>query len=166
MPTIIMRGGNPAICVKDKTVWAQMPEVREIMEDLGDATVDAIYEGVRQDFWDYLMPELAEQFGYARDAIGCDGRSGGWLVLSGTTFLDHVNLDDPTPSWAKSGHLAPSHVGVYTERAYRDREQFFKFALAVEQTIAAAGDTFMDTLRQVLDEKNAKREACLVRGEN
>jgi hypothetical protein len=166
MPTIKMRGGNPAIDVKDRTLWARHPVAGPLLEELSSEETDSIYEQVREEFWDQDVPHIAASNGLDPDDFYSEGRMGGWLVYHGAGFLNYINMEDPDPSWIKQCTAPPEHVDVYDAEAYRARKKYLSFAREIEGAIEEAGRYFVERLSEAKAELDANREACLVRGEN
>jgi hypothetical protein len=159
MPRLAGREGNPAICVKDRTLWAHHATAGPLIEKLGEDKVSDIYNGVVEDFWHDIVPDIAAEHGYA-DQWGQDGRSGGWLVVYRTDFLNLMDADDPfgcTPAEDDDDYIA---------EAFGQRDKFFKFATAIEGLMEAAGEMLIERLQTAVADLNRAREAAIVRGEN
>lgn len=168
MLTTAIRDGNPAVCVKDRTLWARRPEVREYMDDLGDAQVDAIYEGIVSTFWEHWAPIVAQNHNIDWENVYQDGRSGGWLVVRGMRFTEYVNRDSSVPFdfFQDAFGYGEDYDGDEFRAMSAERERFIAFVNSIEDEIKFAGDTFIEHLAEAVGEKNDRREACLVRGES
>jgi hypothetical protein len=84
MPEIRIVDGRPTPCVnvKDDVLWTYHREARAAMDALDNtALVESIYDGIVEDFWYDVAPDIAREHGYGN--VWQDGRSGGWL------YVDH-----------------------------------------------------------------------------
>lgn len=158
-----VRNGHPAIDVKDHALWAQRAETREAYAELAEDRIEALYEQAREQFW-ADAGDLASEAGFDWHQ---DGRSGGWLVISGTTFLEYLDAGNP---WADDGGIdtddEDGYADTYVTAALRERDRFLAFAAEIDNAMDQAGDIFLGLLAEEVADLHARRESCLVRGEN
>lgn len=144
---IAYRDGSPAINVKDRHLWARDPRCARAYAELPEATIEAVYEGVREDFWQ----DIAAEHGYRTDRNGqrvyAAGRSGGWLILACPPDLSE---------------LSPNLTNYYL----RELPRWEAFAADIRAAVQAAGEMFVSRLSDELAELEAAREACIIRSEN
>jgi len=171
MPRVRIVSGKPQVCVKDHALWHQHPIAGPLMSELSEAQVESIYEGVRQDFWRDVAPDIAEEHGYERKLYS-EGRSGSWLELS-----DHCHWID----YVVTDHLPPQAPPLYippaTDEADKDtraeyglmisqRDTYLRFADAIEGAVKAAGEMFIQRLREAVADLERNREENTIRSVN
>lgn len=180
LPRLSLRehGTAVGIEVKDRNVWASDQRTAHFYGVLGQDAIEQAYNDARETFWrDAAF--LAEEAGY-RGAFS-DGRSGGWLVVGRSQhWLDYTvtNADGADYTTRERGGepFAIPPLGVDPEETDADREEygqaiaarerFMTFARAVRQLQEATQAVFIENLREAAAELEARREACIIRGEN
>lgn len=179
MPHIRVIDGQPQINVKDHTLWASDLRTAEMIAQLGENRVEAIYDGVREDFWSDIAPDIADEYGYGRD-IWADGRSGGWLYAKGardtwSNVLDCVDGDplSPITDLDTLRELnTDAEMGVCnfdedeTKEAIAAFDRFKSFAYAIEGAVKATGEMFVQRLCEAYTELKQARESAIARSEN
>lgn len=157
--------GSPVgIDVKDRTLYAHEAPWADLIEQLDEQAAESAYERVQADFWQEVAPQLAREHGY-KGEVHSEGRSGGWLVLSDrqdwTAYI--VDRDMTIPP---ADDTADEDTVQEYDAAIAERTRFMRFAEAVDAAIDRLREQYADDLRDLVDHLNARREACLVRGEN
>lgn len=152
-PTLSVRDYHPAVCVKDRTLWAHDPRTADFYGPLSEQVIGNIYAQTAEDFWSTIVPGIAAEHGIDPDDIYSDGRSSGWLVVHGTSFLPYVV--DRELTIPPADDTADDDTRDEYATAIRERDTFVRFATAiVEQGIPAAGASFVERLQERLDEQN------------
>lgn len=166
------RDGKPAVNVKDTTLWAHDPRTRDLISELAPAIVDAIYEGVREDFWRDVAPDLAREHGYSGEVFSA-GRSEGWLVLGDDLdWTEYIGLDGSVSDALSDD--GPGDDDALMDRSEDDtmvhaiasRDRFLAFASAVGAIVCAAGEMFVQRLTEARADLERAREDCIIRSEN
>lgn len=165
MPRLTVRDGNPAVEIKDRTLWARDPRTAEMIAALDEAAVEACYTMAQSTFWEVHVPETAQEHGLAPERVFSDGRSGGWLVVHGTTFLDYVVDDDWTIPKADADADDDTR-DEYAQEGIANRDRFLAFARAIGEAMDFAAEDFIHNLSEELSELNERRDAAIIRGEN
>lgn len=202
MPRVRIIDNQPQINVKDHTAYWGIEPYRSLLAELGsdaEHIFEQVYEDARADFWQDVAPEISEQHGYSREVYS-EGRSGGWLVPTGSClhFLGTLNADDPWSQQAPDLDALRergvcSACGARTYRgeecvcegdsdaedvaeefemaqdivsAIAQRDNFMRFAEAIELAVDGAREILIEHLREEVAELNDRREACIVLGEN
>lgn len=180
-PTIILRDGRPAIDVKDHGAYWHDPKLADDLETIGEAEVERIYDGLRENFWEHYAPEIARGHGYG--SVYADGRSGGWLVVEGVPdFWEKIDSRDPisvaeatfqledlrarrlTPPTVDpmgAGFTIAQEIAEAEEvlRAVRERDNFLRFAREVVAEINHLREEFEREVREAA--KRVRREPDL-----
>jgi hypothetical protein len=162
MPDIRIRtvAGRPVpqINVKDRANYYSDPEIAEIYDELGERRVSAIYEGVQEDFWYDVAPDIAGEHGYG--PVFSDGRSSGWLYVSDCgAFLEYLETDSwQTETIQSSNYYAPN--------AIRERDRFLAFASDIEGAVRAAQEMFLQRLKEAHADLERRREDNAIRSNN
>lgn len=159
-----IRDGMPAVCVKDHTAWAHDSRTADLIAELGEEIAATIYEDVQRDFWEVVAPAIADDHDYDPHKVYSAGRSGGWLTIPGTYFLDYT-IDD---KWTiePADEDAPEDTREEYAEAIAARDRFVKFAKAIVTAQESHEESFVQSLQQAVAELEARREAVLVRGTN
>lgn len=162
-----IRDGQPVVNVKDGSVWASDARTAHFYGVLTEQVIERVYQEVLSDFWSVWAPAIAQGFGYGPNVYAA-GRSGGWLKPdgSGLNFLEYLDADDPwtqTPRWEAGVWSADD---AYETEALRERDTFLRFAAAIAAEQDHAESQFVERLDDELADLNARREACIIRGEN
>ncbi len=142
LPRISIRDGDPAIEVRDTTLYWRDPRSAAACEQLGEERVDRVYVAAQYGFWDWAA-EVAKEHGFGD--VSAAGRSGGWLTVSGP-FLEYLDADDP---WTDAPELDPDPVfshDDYIGQAVRERDRFLEFAAAIEELRLQCIEGFIDEL--------------------
>jgi hypothetical protein len=140
MPTVSYRDNHPAVNVKDQRLYWRDPNVRPMLEQLGEQRAEAIYQETAEFFWNETAPEIAREHGYTGEVYSA-GRSGGWLYVNGVTL--EYELDEPRP-------IGP--LDEWDTEAFEARDQFLKFAEAIDKAVDEAGDDYVYRLGQALED--------------
>jgi hypothetical protein len=161
-----IRDGYPAVCVKDREVWARHAQAGPLIEALDESQVQFIYDGIAEDFWRDIVPDIAREHGYDPSDIFQDGRSGGWLVVSDTMarhFCDYLTSRAPVEAIPPVTDPEEDHGD---SEAIANQQKFVAFAGAIEAAMEGAGEMFVERLQEAVTDLEKAREGCLVRGEN
>lgn len=165
--TVAIRDGLPAVNVKDDNVWTHDRRTTKLIAELDEQIVDMAYNDVQADFWHVVAPGVAEDHKFDPAAIGQDGRSGGWLTLSGTSFLEYVDpYADDLPFVDGAFGLGEDYDDELATQTRAERSRFVAFANAIEAAQESMEEEFVRRLTEELDMLNERRDECLVRGEN
>lgn len=152
--SITYRGDDPAIEVKDHTLYARDPKFRELSEKLGETRVNHIYEEIQEAFWQCYAPEIAKQYGYGE--ISADGRSSGWMLVAGADL-------EPEERCEHCQHLVMEIVNDETrvrcencehwqdDAGYLARGKWAKFEKAIDALIAGCREQFYQSLRDAIE---------------
>lgn len=168
MPHLSTHHGSIAINVKDRTLYAHRAPWAELIAQLPEAESESIYNDVQADFWQDIAPDVAREHGYS-GTVYSEGRMGGWLKLADTLgWIDYVDDDSSVPLDFPDGAFGEGDDYDDDEfrRAVAERDNFLRFAEAIEQAIDGARETFAQRLREAVAELNARREAAIVKGDN
>lgn len=139
-------GGQPAVCVKDRELYAHTAPYAALIAQLPEDAAETIYQGVLADFWQIAGDEASER-GYG--GVWSEGRSGGWLIVSNPPDLDACE-----PCYGESSELCD----VATK--------WLDFAGQIRAEMMAAREMFAQRLSEAVAELEARRESNIVRGEN
>lgn len=170
-PTLGIRDGMPAVNVKDRTVWWHDRRTADLCRQLGEEEVHSIYAMRVESFWSDARL-LGEEYGYS---VWSAGRSGGWLTVSNQDtghFLSYVTDDAGTLYRNARFEIPPADATADddTREEYAHyiakRDRFVEFAGKIEEAMESNAEAFISDLRDAVSELEARREACLVRGEN
>lgn len=160
-----MREGKPAVCVKDRVLWAHDDRTRDLIAELAAPVVDAIYEGVNEDFWRDVAPDVAREHGYGGEVFSA-GHSGGWLILGDDlNWIAYVDARSRITFDFYEGAFEDVEAQEITT-AFYERERFLAFAKAIDAAVTSCGETFIESLTDARAELEGARESCIVRSEN
>lgn len=137
--TIGMREHRPAVAVKHD-LFLLYANIRDDLDVLTDAEIEAEEEGAMEAFWRFTAPDLAREHGF-HDVYQA-GRSGGWL------------LPDPAPDLSKSD---PEDTPLMQQRAKNERERFFAFAEDVTAAVEGAEQDVIERLSERAEEVRRAR---------
>jgi hypothetical protein len=153
MPDIRIRtvAGRPVpqINVKDDRVWWGDPVLGPMIDELGEDKVSAIYEGVQEDFWQDIAPDIAREHGYSGEVYSA-GRSDGWLEIP---EVDEETLSACNPCYGDSGQCA-------------DAARFEAFASDIRGAVIAAQEMFLQRLKEAHADLERRRDENAIRSNN
>lgn len=157
---IALKDNRPAIYVKCYSYGTDA--TKAMRDDLGEARLAEIVEGLQRDFWWHLADEDVQRDGNY-DEVHSAGRSGGWCVPIAARDRDwhwweEVTIDAPIPEHESADELSAA-----------DARKLWFFEAA--ETITAEveylrTEGFDEAVREAYAELESAREAALVRGEN
>jgi hypothetical protein len=146
-PTISVRDGRPAIDVKDRTLWAQEPRLSRAYAELGEETISGLWQDTAFDFWNLIVPAIAEPYSYK---VYSAGRSGGWLTVDDQHWLAYVvneRMEIPAADDTADDDTRDEYAEMIAER-----DRFLKFAAQIEAAMEAAGESFVERVLSELAE--------------
>lgn len=163
----------PVVEVKDRNLWAHdrtmrcvtdadddVGSVADVLAELEAASVEV--EGIYQDavrmFWDHFAPEAALEAGFPGEVYSA-GRMGGYA-------MPDVRRHDWTEYVEDRATLAITVDDDYSREAARARDRFLLFVQAMGEAKDQAMHHYTTALANAMADLTARREACIIRGEN
>lgn len=136
---LAVRAGTPAINVKDNAAWAHDARTRDAIGALPQGLVDALYESLQESFWDVAKEiGLRDEFDYN---VFSEGRSGGWLCIDATAWIEWLDCDDPLGASITPDDDEPDNE---IAKALVERDKFLKFADEISELMAAYEADFVE----------------------
>jgi hypothetical protein len=137
-----VRDGVAVIDVRDPFLWARDPRTARFYDQLSERAIGEVYDDVKREFWEGIAPDIADEHGFG-DVVNSHGRSGGWLGVGAQWWTSYIDPDaDPNLMTAEE-RSEPDMV-----TALAAREQWLKFAHAIDEAVEAACDCFTERLAE------------------
>lgn len=140
MPRVSYRDDHPAVDVRDDRLYAREPETLRMIEAVGEPRAEAIYQDTAEFFWTVTAPAIAREHGYTGEIYSA-GRSAGWLYVDDATL--EYGFDVPRP-------MGP--LDEWDTEQFDARDQFLRFAEAIDRAVTEAGDDYVYRLGRALED--------------